>query len=506
MTPDLQLLLCLLAPFVGAVVCLAVGPRPRVTAGIAILAVAVSLAAALGLVAATADGEVFAVHAGGWSAPFGIVLVADTFSALMLAVCQLVTLAALVTGAAVLPAHWHRRHFFPLVLTLSTATCGAFLTGDLFNLYVWFEVLLLSSFALMAIMRGREARAGAWRYVLLNLVSSLLFLAAAGLIYGKTGTLNFADLHLRFAGADDAFLVKSSTALLFGSFAIKSALLPFAFWLPSSYPQLPPAVSALFAGLLTKIGLYAMFRVFGMVFGTDTFPHRDLLELLAVLTMLGGVLGAVAQGGMRRILSFHIISQVGYMALALALYTPLALAAGIFYLVHHIVVKANLFLVAGLVERRAGSSELDQTRGLLRAAPWLALLFAIPALSLAGIPPLSGFFAKFALLRSSLETGDTLATTAIVGVGLLTVFSMLKIWRAAFWGEAPEAGPAKPAAPPAIASSLALGVVTVIIGFAAGPLFGLAETAAEGLREPTAYIDAVLGTGNAPEPANTAAK
>ncbi len=500
MTPDLQLLLCLLAPFLGALACLAVGPRPRASAALAILAVAVSFAAALGLVAATAGGEAFAVHAGGWSAPFGIVLVADTFSALMLAVCQLVTLAALVTGAALLPARWHRRHFFPLVLTLSTATCGAFLTGDLFNLYVWFEVLLLSSFALMAIMRGPGARAGAWRYVLLNLVSSLLFLAAAGLIYGKTGSLNFADLHLRFAGAEDAFLVKSSTALLFGSFAIKSALLPFAFWLPASYPSLPPAVSALFAGLLTKVGLYAMFRVFGMVFATDTFPHRDLLLILAVVTMLGGVLGAVAQGGMRRILSFHIISQVGYMALALALFTPLALAAGIFYLVHHIVVKANLFLVAGLVERRAGSSELDRARGLLRAAPWLAALFAVPALSLAGIPPLSGFFAKFALLRWSLEIADALASTAIIGVGLLTVFSMLKIWRAAFWGEVPDGPPSKPASPAAIGASAALALVTVAIGLAAGPLFGLAETAAEGLREPAAYLDAVLGAGNPATP------
>ncbi|MEM1085705.1 MAG: proton-conducting transporter membrane subunit [Verrucomicrobiota bacterium] len=504
MTPDAQLLLCLLAPFIGALACLAAGPRPRVQAAIAVVAVALSLAAALGLVVATADGSVFAVHAGGWSAPFGIVLVADTLAALMLAVCQLVTLAALVTGAVVLPVRWYRRHFFPLVLTLSTASCGAFLTGDLFNLYVWFEVLLLSSFSLMAIMRGRDAWAGTWRYVLLNLVSSLLFLAAAGLIYGKTGSLNFADLHLRFAGEDDAFLLKSSTALLFGSFAIKSALLPFAFWLPSCYPQLPPAVSALFAGLLTKIGLYAMFRVFGMVFVTDGFPHRDLLLLLAVATMVGGVLGAVGQGGMRRILSFHIISQVGYMALALALFTPLALAAGIFYLVHHIVVKANLFLVTGLVERRCGSSELDRTGGLLRSAPWLAALFAVPALSLAGIPPLSGFFAKFALLRSSLELGDVLATVAIVGVGLLTVFSMLKIWRAAFWGETPGDSPEKPAAPAAIASSAVLAVVTILIGLAAGPLFGLAETAAAGLRDPSTYIDAVLGSGNPPEPTITA--
>jgi multicomponent Na+:H+ antiporter subunit D len=502
MTADSQLLTCLLAPFIGAVVCLAVGPKRKTVALLAITAVAISLAMAISLVVATAGGEVHAVHAGGWPAPYGIVLVADAFAALMLAVCQLVTLAALVTGAVMLPPRWHRRHFYPLVLTLSTATCGAFLTGDLFNLYVWFEVLLLSSFALMAIMKGSEGRAGAWRYVFLNLISSLLFLTAAGLIYGKTGSLNFADLHARFLAADQAFLLKSSIALLFGSFAIKSALLPFAFWLPTSYPHLPPAVSALFAGLLTKVGLYAMFRVFGMVFAADSFPHRELLLGLAILTMVGGVLGAVAQSGMRRILSFHIISQVGYMALALALFTPLAVAAGIFYLVHHIVVKANLFLVTGLVERRAGTSELDGVRGLLRSAPWLALLFAIPALSLAGIPPLSGFFAKFGLLRASLEMGDSLSATAIVVVGLLTVFSMLKIWRAAFWGAPAEGAASHPVPRAAIVSSAALGLVTVGIGLAAGPLFGLAETAARGLLEPHAYLDAVLGAGN-PAPPET---
>ncbi|MCU0796776.1 MAG: hypothetical protein MUF31_12675 [Akkermansiaceae bacterium] len=504
MNPDLLILLALLSPFVGALGCFATLTRPRIAAGIALASVALSLAAGIGLVAACAGGSVHAVHAGGWSAPFGIVLVADLFSALMLAVCQLVTLAALATGIAVLPERWRRRHFLPLVLTLSTATCGAFLTGDLFNLYVWFEVLLLSSFALMAILRGDAGRSGAWRYVLLNLVSSMLFLGAAGLIYGKTGSLNFADLHLRFANASDPVLVESSTVLLFGSFAIKSALLPFAFWLPASYPHLPPAVAALFAGLLTKVGLYAMFRVFGMVFASESFPHRDLLLILAVATMVGGVLGAVSQGGMRGILSFHIISQVGYMAVALALFTPLAIAAGIFYLVHHIVVKANLYLVTGLVERHSGSSELENTGGLMRSAPWMAALFAVPALSLAGIPPLSGFFAKFMLLRASIETGGFWVTVAIVGVGLLTVFSMLKIWSAAFWSAPKTAEAKQKPSPTAVAASVVLAVVTLGLGLGAGSLFGLAETAASGLLEPQAYLDAVLGSGNPPAPTITA--
>ncbi|MGB6221644.1 complex I subunit 5 family protein [Haloferula sp.] len=496
MTEQALLLLSLLAPFVGALICLPFAGRPRLSAGVSILAVAASLVASLVLVARTSGGEVFAVHAGAWPAPFGIVLVIDTFASLMLSVCQLVVLAAIVFAAKTLPDRLKRRHLFPLILLLSFGTSGAFLTADLFNLYVWFEVLLLSSFALMAMLPGKAARGGTWRYVVINLVSSLLFLAAAGLIYGKTGSLNFVDLRLRFSDADSPFLIESSTALLFGAFGIKAALIPLAFWLPSSYPSLPPALAALFSGLLTKVGLYAFYRVFVMVLGgEETFPHRDLLMWLALVTMIGGVLGAVGQNGMRRILSFHIISQVGYMALALAVYTPLALAAGIFYLVHHIVVKANLFLVTGLVEERAGSSDLAKVKGLLHTSPWIALLFAVPALSLAGLPPLSGFFAKFALLRATLESGDILAAIAVVAVGLLTIFSMLKIWRGIFWG-APEGIGGRPPARSLMLTSAALALVTIAIGLACGPVFGLAETAAAGLLDPSAYYDAVLGTGN----------
>ena len=491
---EYSILIALFAPLVGAIASLPFRMRPRLAAVIAVVAAAISLGASIFLVKATASGDVFAIHAGGWTAPFGIVLVADTFSALMLAVCQLVVLAALVFSACSLPARYHRRHLFPLILTLSLGTNGAFLTGDLFNLYVWFEVLLLSSFALMAMLRGTAARNAAWRYVVINLLSSILFLTAAGLIYGKTGTLNFAELHLRFAAAESSFLINSSAALLFGAFGIKAALIPLAFWLPASYPKLPPALSALFAGILTKVGLYAFYRFFGMVLNDGgTFPHREILFWVALATMLGGVLGAVAQGDMRRILSFHIISQVGYMALALAIFTPLALAAGIFYLAHHIIVKANLFLATGLVEKHAGSSDVSKVHGVLHSAPVIAILFAVPALSLAGLPPLSGFFAKFALLRAALTGGEWLAAVMIVVVGLLTIFSMLKIWRNIFWG-APTADAETAPRPRGtlLATSAVLALLTIGIGLACSPVLALATQAAQGLIEPNAYLDAVL--------------
>lgn len=485
-----------MGPALGGLLGFALRTRPTLAFASSLVAALTGLGAAFALVAATAQGQVHALHAGDWPSPYGIVLVVDGFSALMLAVCQLVVVASIIFAHRTLSARYRRRHLYALISTLSLGTSGAFLTGDLFNLYVWFEVLLLSSFSLMAMIGGREARDGTWRYVVINLVSSLLFLIGAGLIYGKTGTLNFADLHLKFQDAESSFLIDSSAALLFGAFGIKAALIPLAFWLPASYPNVPTALSALFAGLLTKVGLYAFYRVFGMVFVIDgSFPHQNILFGLAILTMVGGVLGAVAQGDMRRILSFHIISQVGYMALALALFTPLAIAAGIFYLVHHIVVKANLFLVTGLVESHAGTSKLNELSGVARSSALIASLFAIPALSLAGLPPLSGFFAKFALLRASLDVANWLAAAAIILVGLCTIFSMLKIWRYAFWGQASphsEQFP-RPLASLALTSGT-LGAVTIALGLACGPAFGLAEQAAASLLDPSAYLEAVLGT------------
>jgi len=495
MTPDHLIVASLLLPVVGAIASMAMRGHflPALVSSI------LGFASALALVATTAGGKVFALHVGNWPAPYGVVMVADGFAALMLAVCQLILIAAVIFSTTTLSSRYKRRHLFPLLCTLGLGANGAFLTGDLFNLYVWFEVLLLSSFAIMAMVPGKEAREATWRYVVINLIASLLFLIAAGLIYGKTGTLNFADLHHLFQNSERSFLIESSSALLFGAFGIKAALIPLAFWLPKSYPQLPPAISALFAALLTKIGLYALYRIFGMVLVVQgRFPHQNILFYLAILTMVGGVLGAVAQNDMRRVLSFHIISQVGYMALALALYSPLAMASGIFYLMHHIVVKGNLFLVTGLAEAHAGSSHLREVRGIVRSSPIIAALFAVPALSLAGLPPLSGFFAKFSLLKASLTQHEWVAALAIILVGLLTIYSMLKIWVAAFWGE-PQGARVSPRALN-LANSAALALVIITLGVAAGPLFDLARDASETLMNPAAYLEAVLGAPNPTTP------
>jgi multicomponent Na+:H+ antiporter subunit D len=458
------------------------------------------MGAALALLSEVRVAGIQTVQAGNWPAPFGITLVADMFSAIMVLVAALIGLAVIVYSLATMDAERESFGYYPLVHVLLMGVCGAFLTGDVFNLYVWFEVMLIASFVLMALGGERIQMEGAIKYVTLNLVSSALFLAAVGILYGLVGTLNMADLAVKLGQTGSSGMVTTVALLFLVAFGIKAAVFPLFFWLPASYHVPPPAVSALFAGLLTKVGVYALVRLFTLVFVQDVGFTHTLLLVISGLTMVSGVLGAAAQHEFRRILSFHIVSQIGYMVLGLALYSPLALAGAVFYIAHHIIVKTNLFLVSGLVQRLRGTENLAWLGGLYRWRPGLALLFLIPALSLAGIPPLSGFFAKLILVRAGLESGQYLIIAAALVVSLLTLFSMTKIWHEVFWKQSTEesAGGAPPAVlgsgyALAVAVVASLAAITVAIGFGAELLFDLAAEASEQLLRPAGYIEAVLG-------------
>lgn len=384
------------------------------------------------------------IQMGGWESPFGVMLAADMLSVILLSVTGLLYLAVSVYVTPGVNAE-DSPFFFPLFHTVVLGISGAFLTGDLFNLYVWFEVTLLSSFSLMGLSTFRERLTGHVKYVVLNVLSSLVFLLAAGLIYNAAHTLQFADLvgRLSLVYRDDPNYVIFLSILLFSAFAIKSALFPFFMWLPASYFRLSPAISGLFAGLLTKVGLYAIFRVNFHVFPESAYV-TNTVAALACMSMLLGVFGAIFQTHIRQILSFHIISQVGYIAAAgifMGSQEVSVKVAGVsialFYMVHHIIVKANLFLVSGLIYERAGTEDLAGLGGLQKKYPWVALLFAVPALSLAGIPPSSGFWAKFGLIKLSVSQSHFIATSVMLIAGFFTVYSMSKIWIGAFWSSCP---------------------------------------------------------------------
>ncbi|XLX41790.1 proton-conducting transporter membrane subunit [Ectopseudomonas mendocina] len=455
------------------------------------------LAVGLMLVWQAAQGVVLSGQVGGWQAPFGISLVIDRLSAVMIAISALVALVTLLYGVAKDNDSKIGRDFHLFIQGLLTGICGAFITADIFNLYVWFEVLLIASFALMALGGGSRRLAGSMTYVALNLFATLIFLLAAGLVYGASGTLNMGELAMIMRSGEAPAGVTPALLLMLLSFAIKAALFPVFGWLPATYHVALTAVSAMFAGLLTKVGVYALIRLVTLLWPEHGLPHQ-LLLWVACATMLVGVLGAAAQTEVRRILSFHIVSQVGYMILGLALATPLALAGAVFYLIHHIVVKANLFFIGGLAARICGSERLADMGGLYKRMPWLALLFAIPALSLAGIPPLSGFWAKFLLVKASLDAAAWWAAGIALLTGVFTLLSMNKIWNEAFLKPHPrgeEALQRVTGMRAAWVGMSALALLTVLIGLGAGPLIDYAVAAAAQLADPQAYLQPFTGAG-----------
>jgi multicomponent Na+:H+ antiporter subunit D len=466
---------------------------------VSITAAALHLAVCCGLLASVVRNGISALQVGNWPAPFGITLVADHLSAAMTVVTALIGLATVVYSKVDIDAVLQAAGYHPLLQILIGGICGAFLTGDIFNLYVWFEVMLMASFGLLVLTQQKRPLDGGVKYVVLNLFSTLLFITGLGMLYGLTGTLNMADLHLKVQAAESSGLLTAVAVIFMVAFGIKSGIFPLFFWLPASYHTPPVAVSAIFAGLLTKVGVYALIRMFTLVFTLDVGYTHTLLLISAGFTMVTGVLGAAAFDEFRRILSFHIISQVGYMVLGLALYTPLALAGAVFYLIHHMIVKANLFFVSGIVSRRQGSFELGRLGGLYRSSPLVATLFFIPAFSLAGFPPLSGFWAKMLLIRASLETGQVAVAALAAAVGLLTAYSMTKIWAEVFWKPAPGASErgvekSRPAIPVCLLAPVAaLALVTLAIGLAAEPVFRIAQQASHELMTPELYVQAVLG-------------
>lgn len=462
----------------------------------------VHLTACIYLLSQVCGRGIISVQIGNWPAPFGITFAADHLSAVLVAVTGFMGLAVTAYSRSEIKTSLLASGYQPLVFILTGGVCGAFLTGDLFNLYVWFEVMLMASFGLLVLGREKSQLDGGVKYVMINLFATLLFITGIGLLYGMTGTLNMADLHIVVRQVENTGLLAAVAAIFMTAFGIKAGMFPLFFWLPVSYHTPPVAVSAIMAGLLTKVGVYAMIRMFTLVFIFDIAFTHGLLLAAGVLTMIVGVIGTAAFYEFRRILSFHIISQVGYMIVGLALFTPLALTGAVFFLVHNMIVKANLFLISGACRQAKGSFELGRLGGLYKSHGFLAVLFFISAFSLAGFPPLSGFWAKLLVIRAGLEATAYWTAAAAIIVGLLTTYSMTKIWGEAFWKPEPESE--QPVSNPDMknkpkadfwmhAPIVALVVFTLAMGFFPAPFVSVAGQAANELLNPEIYVNAVTG-------------
>jgi multicomponent Na+:H+ antiporter subunit D len=486
-------------PLLGAAVSILVGRSRVAQRAIAVSSLAVVTVVSVVLLVSVDQHGPIVAQAGGWPAPLGITLVADRFATIMLVIGSLTLVSVLVFAIGEPGAERNHVGFQSVYLVLTAGVAASVLTGDLFTMFVAFEMMLTASYVLLTLGgRAEQVRAG-MTYVVISLIASSLFITALALLYAATGTVNMADLARRIpelsTGLQSAFAV-----LLFVVFGIKAAVFPLFFWLPDSYPTAPSPITAVFAGLLTKIGIYALIRTQTLFFPADARPGT-LLLVVAAVTMLVGVLGAIAQDDVKRILSFTIVSQIGYMVMGLGLFTVAGVAAAVYSIIHHIIVKTTLFLTGGLIEHAAGSSRLRRIGGMMRSTPFLAAMFLLAALSLVGVPPFSGFIAKLALVEAGVDSGEYIVVGVSILVSLLTLVAMIRIWGGVFWNPAEEpsasvqpravgrfGGPALMVIPTAVLLACSLAVA-----LGAGAIYALAEHTARDLMHPEHYIRAVTG-------------
>lgn len=480
-------------PFVAAVLAMLV--RAQLLSRILIVAVPVAVVVAgVALVVATSDGSVVATQVAGWVPGVAIPFAADMLSALMLTVSGLLVLAGVVFAIA---AHDDDDPLFaPLVLLMTAGVYGAYLTADLFNLFVMIEVALLPSYVLLA-QRGTPSALRATRiYLAVNLAASTILLGGVGLVYAAAGTVNLAELRGVAAGAAP---VAVATGVVVIALSVKAALVPVHSWLPTTYPAATPAVTALFSGLLTKIGVYGLIRVTTLVVAPSGVVRLAII-VVTLASMVVGVLGALGSPTMRGVLSFHMVSQVGYILVGLALAGTAGLAAVVFYLVHHTVVKTSLFLSVGAIEVRRGTGRIGALGGEARLHRWVALAFFVAALSLVGLPPMSGFWAKYLVLRAAAIDTAVLVIIVALLVSVGTLMSMLKLGNGVFWGERPSPAPDEVGRDPhprhwaaaLVGPGLVLAFASLAVGLSPQWLLSLAETAAASLASPDAYVEAVL--------------
>lgn len=456
---------------------------------------------------------------GRWLPPFGIAFTADLIGVTLAAVSCVVALAATVYSLSDANTTDLRYGFYPMILMLMAGVCGAFLTGDLFNLYVWFEVLLISSYGLLIIGSRDVQMDGAIKYAFLNLIATTFFLIAVGMLYGLTGTLNMADMMMRIRDLPDNAPVGAIAVLILLAFGMKAAAFPVNFWLPASYHAPRITVAALMAGLMTKVGVYALVRSVLMLIQPDEEVISGVVAVVAIATMLTGAIGALAQDDIRKMFGYLVIAGVGTMLAGVAANSQEGIAGTFLYAVHSIIVMTALYLAAGMINNAAGSFRLSKSAGLYKASPLMSVFFFVLFLAVAGLPPFSGFLPKIMLVSASMEAEFSWLAGTILVSGLLTTIAVSRVWLLVFWrNEAPVSespaseSPATAGAPSSLAliesehppatntmaTLVAVGglvVAITLVGLQPQWVLGLLDPGASLILSPEAYIQSVFGEG-----------
>lgn len=464
---------------------------------LALVALALLVINNIFLVARVVDQGTVVMTMGRWLPPFGITFAVDLMGALFNLAGSVVALAGGAYAAVTLSSTERRYGFYPFLVLMLAGVSGTFLTGDIFNLYVWFEVLLIASFGLLILGSEPEQIDGAVKYAFLNLIGTTLFLITTGLVYGVFGSLNMADIARKLPGLEGSAPLYTIAVLYFLAFGMKAAAFPANFWLPASYHTPRIVVSGLFAGLLTKVGIYALLRVLITIMPEQRDIIAELIAWVAVATMLLGALGALAQSDIRRLLGFVVISGIGTMMAGLALGSVLALSGAILYAIHSMVVMMALYCLAGIMIRIGRTHDLHQAGGIYAIRPDLAALALVLFFGVSGLPPFSGLWPKVMLVKASLDVGAWWVAAAILVTGLLTTIAFGRVFILAFWRDRVSEGAAPFAQDDSLAlwSTVALGAVVVVLGIYPEPAMQLTNAAAVSLLNASGYIDAVFPQG-----------
>ena len=430
----------------------------------------------------------------GWAPPFGILFVGDSFSVLLVLTASIVTVLCLIYAFSTIGPEREKHYFYPFVLFLIAGVNGSFLTGDIFNLFVCFEVMLLASYALIALGGEKIQLRESIKYVLINVVASWMFLVALAYLYGTVKTLNMAHIAQRVAEAGQDPMLTLVSIIFLIVFALKAGLLLF-FWLPGSYSVPPTAIQALFAALLTKVGIYALFRTFTLMFPLQPEVTHMIIGVMAGLTIIAGCLGALSGRDVQTIATYNVIIGVGFILLALAIGTEEAMAGAVYYLIHDMIAKAMLFLLIGTMVMLTGEIVVKKMNGLIRNYPLFGWLFFLTMCALVGIPPLSGFIGKVLIGQGAVETGSYVLLTLGFGSSIIVLYSLLRIFLASFFGEATISEEDKMPIPRgAMVSFVLLAICMIGLGVGAEGIAIYVEDAAYTLVNPSVYIEAILNT------------
>ncbi len=486
-------ILPILIPLLTGIILIFVNKYTKAARGISLLSTLLTVAVSLALVNQVYQNGIQTLNLGDWDAPFGIVLVADMLASLLVTTGSIVVLACILYSFKNIGKERESFYYYAAVQFLMLGVLGAFLTGDLFNLFVFFEVMLMASYVLIVHGGTRPQLRESFKYILVNVISSALFVIGVAYLYAVTGTVNMADLSAKISELGQPGIVTVISILFLVVFGLKGAIFPLFFWLPGSYKAPPTPITALFGALLTKVGVYSIIRTFTIIFYHDTGFTHTLIGILAGFTIVVGVIGAIAYWDVKQIIIYNILTAVGVILVGVATLTPTSLTGSIYYLIHDMIIKAALLLLVGAMIVITGTSNLKKMGGLINHHPYLGWMFFIATISLAGIPPFSGFIGKLLIVRGSLASEHYALVAAILISSLLVLFSVMKIFINGFWGEAKlrkeeEKGTTKGLLFP-ITLLLSL---SIALGFGAEWFYPYISQAAQDLTDPSIYIQAVL--------------